>query len=541
LSLRPAPDIDPDLREYQRETALAAISRRPSNKGLASISKKPTTRSSVFARPEFALFDERNNEKDEDGEELQMLENAQLAHALAASIDDNNPHPTVNPTNMEHNDDEDDEEMELAYAVAESLESSNSLPQTRATPSKLSSLQTPSRPGATSSSITGSTPRTSIVSDLSLLMQDSPNRLETALAIAGAGSRRTSGNLSTSAQKPRPVPQVASGSLLRTPTPKSEKEKVWPVSVKDEDGKDEGSRSSLGVGKSASASLPVGSLLRAGVEEAGKEEESSMFGKPSLLLSSAQPSLLSTANYLSPSQDAGPNGSTAISNSGSKISAPSLKSTSLLRSSSNTMGMLEDNSDDEKMEEDILPIVSTEDDAVKPKPSDNAKESASDEDDDMEEVQVDPPVAEIVTDDSLPSHAPTSGRTLPAKPAQNSDGSDDDSDGERLIPWSRSPSPDADETSFEQQPRAEEKKAKQDQDEAWDAAQEMDVHAEEGDFARFVSQVKGQDLDAVRREIDEEIKGLNQQKKAALRDSEEVTQHMVAQIMVRLSSLFYTI
>jgi DNA excision repair protein ERCC-5 len=66
----------------------------------------------------------------------------------------------------------------------------------------------------------------------------------------------------------------------------------------------------------------------------------------------------------------------------------------------------------------------------------------------------------------------------------------------------------------------------------WDAAEEMDVQAEEGEFARFISQVKGKDLSSVRKEIDDEIKALNEQKKAAMRDSEDITQQMVSQIMV---------
>ena len=64
----------------------------------------------------------------------------------------------------------------------------------------------------------------------------------------------------------------------------------------------------------------------------------------------------------------------------------------------------------------------------------------------------------------------------------------------------------------------------------------MDAAAEEGEFARFVSHVKGKDIDDVRREIDDEIKSLNQQKKLAMRNSEEITQQMVAQIMVRINS-----
>ncbi|KLO08780.1 PIN domain-like protein, partial [Schizopora paradoxa] len=93
------------------------------------------------------------------------------------------------------------------------------------------------------------------------------------------------------------------------------------------------------------------------------------------------------------------------------------------------------------------------------------------------------------------------------------------------IEWSRSPSP-----ANKELP--EEKAAEN--EEHFDAAAEMDPHEEEGEFARFVSQVKGKDLDTVRREIDEEIRTLNSQRKAAMRDSEDVNQAMVAQIMTML-------
>ena len=95
--------------------------------------------------------------------------------------------------------------------------------------------------------------------------------------------------------------------------------------------------------------------------------------------------------------------------------------------------------------------------------------------------------------------------------------------------WSRSPSPVADGLHATEAPTSNATTV----EDSWDAAQEMDAHAEEGEFARFLSQVKGKDLDDVRREIDEEIKSLNQQKKAAMRDSEDITQQMIAQIMVR--------
>lgn len=64
----------------------------------------------------------------------------------------------------------------------------------------------------------------------------------------------------------------------------------------------------------------------------------------------------------------------------------------------------------------------------------------------------------------------------------------------------------------------------------------MDPHAEEDEYTRFLSQMKGKDIDTVRREIDDEIRELNKQKKSAMRDSEDITQQMISQIMVR--SLF---
>lgn len=141
-------------------------------------------------------------------------------------------------------------------------------------------------------------------------------------------------------------------------------------------------------------------------------------------------------------------------------------------------------------------------------------------------------------DDSLPA-----GRTSVTKtPSPESAGQhpvlepaltpdSEKSEEERVISdWSRSPSPAAESLLATEAPQ----KASTIED-SWDAAQEMDPHAEEGEFARFLSQVKGKDLDAVRHEIDEEIKTLNQQKKAAMRDSEDITQQMIAQIMVRFS------
>ncbi|KAF8349051.1 hypothetical protein F5887DRAFT_1059966 [Amanita rubescens] len=96
-------------------------------------------------------------------------------------------------------------------------------------------------------------------------------------------------------------------------------------------------------------------------------------------------------------------------------------------------------------------------------------------------------------------------------------------DNDDPIHWSRSPSPTGEVNG---------EASNQVVEQSWDAAEEMDPHAEESEFARFMSQVKGRDLEDVRREIDDEIETLNQQRKAAMRNAEDITQQMVAQIMV---------
>lgn len=119
------------------------------------------------------------------------------------------------------------------------------------------------------------------------------------------------------------------------------------------------------------------------------------------------------------------------------------------------------------------------------------------------------------------STAPSAAQPIAKQEAESSD-SEAEGDG---IKWSRSPSPAGD-------PTKDAARRAQGAAEDWDAAQELDPHAEEGEFARFISQVKGKDIESVRREIDDEIRDLNRQKKTAMRDSEDITQQMISQIMV---------
>ncbi|CAA7266955.1 unnamed protein product [Cyclocybe aegerita] len=161
----------------------------------------------------------------------------------------------------------------------------------------------------------------------------------------------------------------------------------------------------------------------------------------------------------------------------------------------------------------------------------------TDSDDDIEEIELPivpesiqqkPPSPTIsaqqpkLSEPSLQEHVPTNG--LPA-----SDGVVEYAE-ETLFAWSRTPTPTPVREIYNSRPPS---PAAREEDD-WDAAQEMDVQAEEGEFARFVSQVKGRNMDEVRKEIDDEIKQLNLQRKAAMRDSEDITQQMIAQIMTML-------
>ncbi|KAG2146147.1 uncharacterized protein EDB93DRAFT_487566 [Suillus bovinus] len=220
-------------------------------------------------------------------------------------------------------------------------------------------------------------------------------------------------------------------------------------------------------------------------------------------------------------------------------------------------------SESEQSMDEILPVQAVEISQRKPSPVitsahvepqqsfEVSQEAAQDSDDDMEEVPViDSGHVHDLSESSVPTvvsapedvakeqrsifpasfqlpkplERPQSSTSMAVTPAARIPESDDESD----IEWSRSPSPvlgAAPESTDQGAPAAAE---------TWDAAEEMDPHAEEGEFARFISQVKGKDLDAVRHEIDEEIRTLNQQKKAAMRDSEDITQQMISQIMLLL-------
>lgn len=145
-------------------------------------------------------------------------------------------------------------------------------------------------------------------------------------------------------------------------------------------------------------------------------------------------------------------------------------------------------------------------------------------------LEASPEVIEVEQAEHLPQ---SPEQATPASPPVREDDSAEvpephrssDSEDDEAVPWDRPPSPQPDESGTK--PTAVPSTA-----DGWDAADEMDPHAEEGEFARFISQVRGKDIESVRKEIDDEIRELNQQRKAAMRDSEDITQQMISQIMV---------
>lgn len=69
---------------------------------------------------------------------------------------------------------------------------------------------------------------------------------------------------------------------------------------------------------------------------------------------------------------------------------------------------------------------------------------------------------------------------------------------------------------------------------------EVDMNAEEDDYARFLAQVKGKDLREVQEDLDQEIKVLNAQRKKLTREGDEnITQQMTSQIQVSLPFFWY--
>lgn len=120
--------------------------------------------------------------------------------------------------------------------------------------------------------------------------------------------------------------------------------------------------------------------------------------------------------------------------------------------------------------------------------------------------------------------------------ADGAEREEDDEDDEGQIPWSRSPSPVARPPLQPAQSGETIPSEVEDNDEDMAPAEMV---AEQDDYARFMASIRNRDLNEVRGEIDDEIRVLHNQNKLAMRDSDEITQAMVAQIQVSIPSLTY--
>ncbi|WVQ81754.1 hypothetical protein IAT38_003879 [Cryptococcus sp. DSM 104549] len=127
------------------------------------------------------------------------------------------------------------------------------------------------------------------------------------------------------------------------------------------------------------------------------------------------------------------------------------------------------------------------------------------------------------------------GRANVEESEDEDDDEDDQGDDTRSnISWSRSPTPPSRPGAATSSAGATAKTAPRDADADDGDMAPADVAAESDDYARFVAQIKGRDLNEVRTEIDDEIRVLRGENKVAMRDSDEITQTMVAQIQTLL-------
>ncbi|WVQ72489.1 hypothetical protein IAR50_002044 [Cryptococcus sp. DSM 104548] len=131
----------------------------------------------------------------------------------------------------------------------------------------------------------------------------------------------------------------------------------------------------------------------------------------------------------------------------------------------------------------------------------------------------------------------TSQRYDPAE--HESEHADEFDDSRSNLSWSRSPTPPpkenglraADSTAFIVSTGT---VAPRDDDADDGDLAPADVAAESDDYARFIASIKGRNLEEVRGELDDEIRVLNSENRVAMRDSDEISASMVAQIQTML-------
>ncbi|KAI0044031.1 hypothetical protein FA95DRAFT_1562646 [Auriscalpium vulgare] len=495
---------DADLQEYQREMALAGIGKRQTSKNLTRLSTKPPKKKPKPPPPR-PLFEPEDDElptvpgaEDDDFE---------LAAALQDSIDV-------------------EEEAMLRRAVEASRAAHAEQPSTEATST------------ADSMEVVEQTPASSDVEELYV-----PGRLETALAIANAGPAPKA----FSSHQYSPRKSVSFEHAFGQPTllPKSQKSPTTPLTASGKPPSPHlipspsGQQASSRKAPQRSPTTPIAGLPKA----VPSSPEISPLGPaillpsepvhfaPEVIMDSDSDEDMEEVQIAAPVPPANPTTPKAASAFVRPLSPA--KETPL--PSANAPLILSDSEE----EDDLYGLVSTQVASV----GERSLTSSSLPVDISAVVSPSPEL--VVADTPLPSPLPPSLNSVndvlsptvnnPALPTPSARSvvPGPSLDEEPFSDWSRSPSPVAD---FLQtaDPKEGSSSRPAENEETWDAAHEMDPLAEEGEFARFMSQVKGKDLDAVRREIDDEIKTLHQQKKVALRDSEDITQQMISQIMVML-------
>ncbi|KAI0635968.1 hypothetical protein C8Q77DRAFT_1155707 [Trametes polyzona] len=462
---------DPDLREFRRGQALVALAERYAPKGLTPLTTKVTRKRNT--RP---LFEPEEDELPQLGDEPSDAEDPELSLAIQESI-------------------EAEEETNLRRAIEESraAASMSTLADRDGEPSTSGAPATPRPPASIDRRRSSQHFRAVSGESDDEDLYASPTRLETALSIGGAAPRRPPMSKS-SVSNPFPSSSTFGVPTLLLPDPPasvsvSHPEPAEAVSVAASEGEDD------------MEEVPVESVL-----------------PPPL---PAQPSPEPLNSDLPPPRPE----ETHVRHE--EVSEP----------------ILVDSDPDEDMEE-VLPVVPSPpspsrapiEQSLVGRPADvsihsqpTPKHSASPLSTSPVAEAVPPPaqisVPQLDSRGSPTTQSPSAPPVEQSTAAQTAESSDSEGDGEETR-WSRSPSPTGDPTTD----AARRAQATED----WDAAQEIDPNAEEGEFARFISQVKGKDIDAVRREIDDEIRELNRQKKNAMRDSEDITQQMISQIMIML-------
>ncbi|KAF7312402.1 hypothetical protein MIND_00253600 [Mycena indigotica] len=411
--------------------------------------------------------------------------------------------PALNPFSMLVDDDEDDEQ--LAFAIQESLDQAQTA---------LPIVHRPNRVNAIASSSKSTLDEIPNIQRVSSGSSHNPhrslddefmhgNRLETALSIANAGPVRT------------PVTAATRNPIPNSPTP-STNTQIKAVATPTRD-----SQSNFG--------QPA--LLLSDTKIPAKSWDSS-FGTPTLL-STNSPAIEPTAL---PAQSPVQKILAPPPPQPRPISAP-LRYIEPINSLISPMvsGHSELSGSEEEMDEVLImndnseiPLQPT-DGSDGPKMLEEGSEPVAVVSDEIMVDIVPPQDGVEQSDQQVGSLRPLdSGLSPPASPpTSHVDLADVE---EPISDWSRSPSPIHVPGIDVLPPRA-----PSPVHDNWDAAHEMDPVAEESGFAEFMSQVQGKNLDDVQKEIDEEIHVLNVQKRAALRDSDDINQQMVSQIMMLLN------